>query len=197
MDIKCIIAIGNPGVEYNGTRHNVAQRVFLELEKMQELGWQKKSKLRAEIGFWSNTTSKKKVMLVKPDVYMNESGISVRSICDYFRLLPSDLMIIHDELDLPPGKLKLQIGGRASGHRGVLSIQKMLGNTQFIRLRLGIGHPRSYSMNQSVSSFVLEKPSITQEPMILEVVKYFCKNMDLLFEMEVMKANSFLQQKLI
>ena len=184
MDIKCIIAIGNPGVEYNGTRHNVAQRVFLELEKMQELGWQKKSKLRAEIGFWSNTTSKKKVMLVKPDVYMNESGISVRSICDYFRLLPSDLMIIHDELDLPPGKLKLQIGGRASGHRGVLSIQKMLGNTQFIRLRLGIGHPRSYS-------------SITQEPMILEVVKCFCKNMDLLFEMEVMKANSFLQQRLI
>ena len=103
MNTKCIIALGNPGQEYRDTRHNVAQRVFSQLERHSVLSWETKQKLYAEICFWIPNGAKKKFMLIKPTVYMNESGKTVNNVCAYFGIKSDEIIVIHDELDLVPG----------------------------------------------------------------------------------------------
>ena len=195
MNTKCIIALGNPGEEYKDTRHNVAQRVFYELERHSVLSWETKQKLCAEICFWVPNGAKKKFMLIKPTVYMNESGKTVNNVCTYFGIEPNEIIVIHDELDLVPGTAKIQLGGGAAGHNGVLDIYNSCGNQQFKRIRIGIGHPRALGFNQSVSNFVLQRPSEDEKKAIGKVVK-FCSNfLGEISQMSAIEANSYLQQE--
>ena len=175
MNTKCIIALGNPGREYRDTRHNVAQRVFSELEKHSVLSWETKQKLFAEICFWAPDGAKRRFMLIKPTVYMNESGKTINNVCTYFDIKSDEILVIHDELDLVPGAAKIQFGGGAAGHNGVLDIYKSFRNKKFKRIRIGIGHPRALGLHQSVSNFVLQRPSEDDEKAIGKVVK-FCSN---------------------
>ena len=194
MNTKCIIALGNPGQEYKDTRHNVAQRVFFELGIHSVLSWETKHKLYAEICFWVPKGAKKKFMLIKPTVYMNESGKTVNNVCAYFGIKADEIIVIHDELDLVPGTAKIQFGGGAAGHNGVLDIYKSFGNQKFKRMRIGIGHPRALGLNQSVSNFVLQRPSENEEKAIGKVVK-FCSNfLGEICEMDAVEANSYFQQ---
>ncbi len=194
MSAKCIIALGNPGQKYKHTRHNVAQRVFCELERHSVLSWEIKQKLCAEICFWIPNETKKKVLLIKPTVYMNESGKTVNNVCTYFGIESDEIIVIHDELDLIPGTAKIQFGGGAAGHNGILNIYKSCGNQQFKRIRIGIGHPRTLGLNQSVSNFVLERPSEDETKSIGKVVK-FCSNfLGEISQMSATEANSYLQQ---
>ena len=195
MNTKCIIALGNPGEEYKDTRHNVAQRVFYELERHSVLSWETKQKLCAEICFWVPNGAKKKFMLIKPTVYMNESGKTVNNVCTYFGIEPNEIIVIHDELDLVPGTAKIQLGGGAAGHNGVLDIYNSCGNQHFKRIRIGIGHPRALGFNQSVSNFVLQRPSEDEKKAIGKVVK-FCSNfLGEISQMSATEANSYLQQE--
>ena len=194
MNTKCIIALGNPGKEYRDTRHNVAQRVFSELERHSVLSWEIKHKLYAEICFWVSNGAKKKFLLIKPTVYMNESGKTVNNVCTYFGIKSDEIIVIHDELDLAPGTAKIQFGGGAAGHNGVLDIYKSLRNKKFKRLRIGIGHPRALGLRQSVSNFVLQRPSEVEGKEIGKIVK-FCSNFLVeISEMSSIEANSYLQQ---
>ena len=133
-------------------------------------------------------------MLIKPTVYMNESGRTVNNVCTYFDIKPDEIMVIHDELDLVPGAARIQFGGGAAGHNGVLDIYKFFKNQKFRRMRIGIGHPRALGLHQSVSNFVLQKPSEEEGEAIGNVVK-FCSNcLAEICKMSAIDANSYLQQ---
>lgn len=137
--MKLIVGLGNPGSKYQKTKHNLGFRVVEELGK--QLGdsiWQREDKFKSEIISLNN-----RLLLAKPQTYMNESGEAVKVLLDYFKISLDDLIIIHDELDLSLGKIKISLGGSGAGHHGVESIIEKLKSGSFVRIRLGIGNLKS------------------------------------------------------
>jgi PTH1 family peptidyl-tRNA hydrolase len=151
--MKLIVGLGNPGFEYKDTRHNVGFMVVDKLAK--ELGktvpsWDKDDKrnvLTAHVG---------EVLLVKPLTFMNKSGFAVRALVDFYKLTPADVWIIHDDIDLSLGKIKIREKGGSAGHNGVQSIIDQLKTSDFVRFRLGIGRGAT-TQDRSVISFVLSR----------------------------------------
>ncbi|MDP3724826.1 MAG: aminoacyl-tRNA hydrolase [bacterium] len=142
-----VVGLGNPGEKYEKTRHNTGFRVIDALE--------------------SNKTIHDKIMLlVKPQTYMNESGITVQRLLDFYHLDPSHLLLVHDDVDLPLGTIRLQKGRGAAGHKGVESVIERLKTNEFLRLRCGIGRPE----HGDVEQFVLEPFSKEEEPMVQRMV---------------------------
>lgn len=135
-----IIGLGNPGPDYARTRHNIG---FLALDRIREElaapEFRPDTKFSAEIS--SAIVGEEKVILAKPLTFMNESGRAVRALLDYYKLEPSALTVIHDDLDLAPGTLKTTDSSRSAGHNGVQDIIDVLGTQDFTRVRLGIGRP--------------------------------------------------------
>ncbi len=146
MDVRGLLAgLGNPGPGYEGTRHNTG---FEFVESLLRLGWQEgqvddlngrrfqcelwRVRLDCLDGTW---------LVAKPQTFMNLSGRCVQPLLAWHRLTPSDLVVVHDELDLPPGSLRFKLGGGNAGHNGLKSITELLGTPDFHRLRLGIGRP--------------------------------------------------------
>jgi len=150
-----IYLLGNPGKNYEQTRHNVARRLLPDLPLPQG-GWEKKFKGQYK-SFFHN--QKKHYLLISGD-FMNLSGEALGKMTAFFKLSPQDVLVVHDDLELPLGEWKLQKGGGLGGHKGLKSIKQHLGTGDFHRLRIGIGRPS----HGSVSSFVLGK--FTQEEMI-------------------------------
>lgn len=148
--IKLIVGLGNPGDKYTMTRHN-AGFWFVDL-----LAQQSNSRLAAEAklfgiaGKWSPHSDK---WLLKPSTFMNASGKSVAAITNYYKISPAEILVVHDELDLPPGQAKLKFGGGHGGHNGLRDIHAALGTPDYWRLRLGIGHPGNKA---EVVNFVLK-----------------------------------------
>ena len=147
MEINGIFAgLGNPGREYAGTRHNtgfIALQYFLsELERggarIEELNGAKFKALLWRI----RLNSGDEWLAAEPQTFMNLSGAAIQPIMAWYKIPAQRLIVLHDELDLPPGRMKLQKGGSPAGHNGLKSIQQMLGTTDFYRLRIGIGHPQ-------------------------------------------------------
>ena len=147
-----IAGLGNPGSKYHGTRHNLG---FMVLDRLALKAGIQKSKLfkKAEIG--RGRVGSQEAVLAKPQTFMNLSGVSVAALARHWRLKAEDLIVIHDDLDLGLGRLKLVSGGGAGGHKGVASIIEHLGNPGFIRLRVGIGRPEP--QNEEVERFVLQR----------------------------------------
>lgn len=129
--IKLIVGLGNPGKEYVKTRHN-AGFIFLDLLSNEFLT---ETKFKAEI---ANVTINKKILLAKPTTYMNASGESVVAICNFYKLLPKEILVVHDDLDVKLGEYKLQFNKGPKVHNGILSIENLLATTEFWRLRVGI-----------------------------------------------------------
>ena len=160
--MKLIVGLGNPGPEYAYTRHNIG---FIVIDRLaRELGelallWEKSDKHKAMIAKVGD------VMLVKPLTFMNASGIAVRSIVSYYNIQPDDVWVIHDDIDLPVGKIRIRAKGGSAGHNGVTSILEALKSDSFVRFRLGIGRGqetegRSDNKNlhhRSVIQYVLSK----------------------------------------
>lgn len=133
-----LVGLGNPGTQYALNRHNIGFMVVDALAHAYGApGWRKK--FQAEIT--DCTIGNEKVLLVKPQTYMNDSGRAVQEAAHFYKLAPKDIVVVHDELDLAPFKLKLKLGGGTAGHNGLKSIQSHLGTPEFRRLRFGIGHP--------------------------------------------------------
>ncbi len=158
--MKLIVGLGNPGGEYESTRHNIGFMVVDHLAR--ELGtmaltWEKDEKknvLTARVG---------DVLLVKPQTFMNKSGYAVAALVNFYKLTPSDIWVIHDDIDLPLGKIRIREGGSSAGHNGVASIIQELSTDAFLRFRMGIGRGKESTGKQmdknlhhrSVISFVL------------------------------------------
>lgn len=140
IPMKLIIGLGNPGKEYEKTRHNAG---FLALDSLQEaFGFEA---FREDKDFRSETVSGtidgEKVTLVKPLTFMNHSGEAVQRIVAYYKLSPTDIAVLHDDLDIVPGTLRTTVSSRAAGHNGVQDIIDRLGTQDFFRVRIGIGRP--------------------------------------------------------
>jgi PTH1 family peptidyl-tRNA hydrolase len=136
--MKLIIGLGNPGKEYAGTRHNVGFRCINRLAKKHGISLKQRG---SQAQFGIGEIEGNKVVLAKPRTFMNLSGNSLKLLIARFKVMSSDILIIHDELDLPLGKIRLYTGGGSGGHKGVESIIDELEGRDFIRIRLGIGRP--------------------------------------------------------
>jgi peptidyl-tRNA hydrolase, PTH1 family len=137
--MKLVIGLGNPGAQYEQTRHNVGFRVVDKLAA--KLGW-KWTERRSRAILASGMLGPEKVVLVKPITYMNNSGEAVSELMRWYKVQPEDILVVYDELDLPVGKIRLKSNGSAAGHHGMESITRYLHTHQFPRLRIGIGRPR-------------------------------------------------------
>ena len=138
--MKLIAGLGNPDEKYQYTRHNIGFMVVEKLAKellpveKSEKGWEGNKKFTAEICRIDDS-----LVLAKPHTYMNRSGIAVSSLCNFYKVKESDLWVIHDDIDLPLGKIRVRIGGSSGGHNGVESIIANFPTASFVRFRLGIG----------------------------------------------------------
>ena len=138
--MKLIIGLGNPGKEYANTRHNAG---FLCVDFLQQaFGFEPfalDKKMSAHLA--SGTLSDQKILLVKPETFMNNSGVAVQALLQFYKLSPADIAVIHDDLDIAPATYKTTLSSRAAGHNGVQDIITHLGTQDFFRIRLGIGRP--------------------------------------------------------
>jgi len=160
--IKLIVGLGNPGRQYEKTRHNAG---FLFLDSLaDDLGcaWVNESKFQGVLaqGKIANTP----VMLLKPDTFMNRSGLSVGKIARYYKLQPEEILVVHDELDFNPGLVKLKKDGGHAGHNGLRDIISHLNSNSFYRLRIGIGRPAA---GKVVADFVLSSPPKSEFELLL------------------------------
>ena len=137
MTIRMIVGLGNPGPEYELTRHNAGFWFVDNLNTGDR--WNRESKFSAQVA--KMKIGGEDVLLVKPQTYMNRSGLAVGAIARFFKIKPEEILVVHDELDIQPGQAKLKRSGSTGGHNGLKDIVSALGTQNFWRLRLGIGHP--------------------------------------------------------
>ncbi|USG65908.1 aminoacyl-tRNA hydrolase [Brevibacillus ruminantium] len=162
--MKVIVGLGNPGKKYEDTRHNAG---FMAIDKINDK-WGipvQQNKFRALVG--EGRIDGEKVLLVKPQTYMNLSGESIAEILKFYKLGPEDVVVIYDDLDLPPGQLRLREKGSAGGHNGIKSLIMHMGTQDFNRIKIGIGRPEP---GRSVSDYVLHPFSTEERPLISEAV---------------------------
>ena len=153
--MKLIVGLGNPGKKYENTRHNAGFWWLEAVARATRADFRRESRYFGEVARVPGAD----LWLLKPDTYMNESGRAVAALAMFYRIQPADILVAHDELDLPPGGIKLKFGGGLSGHNGLRDVAPALGTQDFWRLRIGIGHPRDLASNQQeVVDFVLHPP---------------------------------------
>lgn len=154
--IRLIVGLGNPGPEYETTRHNAG--FWLADHYADDL----RASFNFEKSFFGMVAKARRgaenVLLLKPATYMNRSGQAVGAMARFYKLEPSQVLVLHDELDLLPGQVKMKQGGGHAGHNGLRDIQSALGSPDFWRIRIGIGHPRTLGLAQQVADFVLHSP---------------------------------------
>ncbi|MDD3883648.1 MAG: aminoacyl-tRNA hydrolase [Gallionella sp.] len=151
--IRLIVGLGNPGREYEDTRHNAGCWWLDAFARAEGFNFRSENKFHglAARGVWRGH----ELWLLKPQTFMNVSGRSVGALVQFYKIAPAEILVVHDELDLPPGNAKLKQGGGHGGHNGLKDIIAHLGSRDFWRLRLGIGHPGERA---EVSNFVLNNP---------------------------------------
>lgn len=154
--IRLIVGLGNPGAEYENTRHNVGFQFLDELARRHGAFFNNERKFHGEV--CRIRLDGNEVWLLKPMTFMNLSGNAVVALALYYKIQPDEILVIHDELDLMPGRLKLKKGGGNAGHNGLKDISAKLSTPDFWRLRFGIGHPRKLGMAQQVADYVLSRP---------------------------------------
>ena len=166
-EIKLIVGLGNPGREYEATRHNAGFWWVDELARAQGANFKADNKfhgLVARVSLHGHD-----VHLLKPQTFMNVSGRAVVALALFYKILPDQILVVHDELDLPPGSAKLKLGGGHGGHNGLKDIIAHLGSKEFWRLRIGIGHPGE---RDQVVNYVLNAPRKEEQGLIEEAMQH-------------------------
>ena len=153
-----IVGLGNPGQKYERTRHNAGFWFMDELDRRQSLQLKANRKLHGEVG--RERFSGVDCLFLKPDTFMNNSGQAVRACVDYYQVQPERIIVAYDDLDLPPGTVRLKRGGGHGGHNGLKSMFQHLGDQSFWRVRLGIGHPGA---REAVTPWVLGRAGADDE----------------------------------
>jgi PTH1 family peptidyl-tRNA hydrolase len=184
--MKLIVGLGNPGKEYENTRHNVGFWVVQDLAKKYHCSLSSKKKFEALMG--ETEIEGEKVFMALPQTYMNLSGRSVCALMNYFKLSSSDLVVVHDELDLPVGKIKVVRQAGAAGHRGVDSIQECLGSKTFCRFRIGIGRPEQ---KQETVDFVLDSFGFEEKKQLDPILKKAREGLEIWVGQDVEAAIQF------
>lgn len=173
-DMWLIAGLGNPGNKYKDNRHNIGFMVADELARDNNFS-SFKSKFNGE--FAEGMIGAEKVVILKPMTYMNESGLSVGALAKFYKIQVERIIVFYDELDLPPGKVKVKQGGGSGGHNGIKSIDAHLGDKNYWRVRLGIGHPGD---KDRVSGYVLSDFSKAEQkwlPDFIDTVVRFSDNL--------------------
>ena len=191
--MKLLVGLGNPGPEYARSRHNVGYLVADEVARMTGAGFALR-KFGAEIA--EASTGGERFWIVKPQTYMNHSGEAVGAAMRFWKLDVADLVVVHDDLDLPAGGVKLKLGGGHGGHNGLRDIAARLSTTDFWRLRIGIGHPRdSARSEQEVADFVLQPPRKEEQALIDDVIDRSLALLDLMLAGQMEQAMHKLHSK--
>ena len=170
-----ICGLGNPGEKYQNTRHNIGFDLVEAIIEKYNFTLDKKDKTKE---IYKGSIKKNDCLFCKPKTYMNISGLPIREIVNFHKIPKSKILIIHDDLDLVVGKVKIKIGGGNGGHNGLSSIDDAIG-TNYKRLRIGINHPGSKEL---VSSYVLEKFNIDDRKIIDKVIESITQKFSLIFE---------------
>jgi PTH1 family peptidyl-tRNA hydrolase len=200
--MKIIVGLGNPGEKYEGTRHNIGfntlEHLLKKYEPLNNSTWEDNKKTKSQIKKVSINNIP--ALLAKPQTYMNNSGLAVSLLLQYFKVEPHDLIVINDELDLPLGKLQIRFGGGSAGHNGIESILSSLGTDKFMRIRMGIGHPHAKIINasrgddvpgrqktklrhnDSVSNYVISHFTDTEHKDVRTMTKQVQKNLELILQ---------------
>ncbi|PIG27680.1 PTH1 family peptidyl-tRNA hydrolase [Janthinobacterium sp. 35] len=170
MPIRLIVGLGNPGPEYEQTRHNAGFWLVDNLaNSLPGTRLQRDSRYNAMLA--KTSIAGKEVWLLEPLTFMNRSGQSVGALARFFKIAADEVLVVHDELDLMPGIARLKKGGSAGGHNGLKDITAALGTQDYWRLRLGIGHPRTLSLQQQVADFVLHRPRREDQELIEQAIE--------------------------
>jgi PTH1 family peptidyl-tRNA hydrolase len=181
--IRLLVGLGNPGPEYEATRHNAG---FWFIDAVaREL----RANLVPERSYFGLVARVNRpagpVWLLEPMTFMNLSGKSVAALARFFKIAPGEILVAHDELDLLPGQVKMKLGGSHAGHNGLKDIQAQLGSGDFWRLRLGIGHP---GVRAEVVDYVLRKPIAEQRDAIMKSIEQALGALDLMLEGDMERA---------
>ncbi len=165
-EIRLIVGLGNPGAQYEATRHNAGFWWVDEFARANAASFRPETKFH---GLFARMVAHgREVMLLKPQTFMNVSGRAVGAVAQFYKIEPANILVAHDELDLPPGTAKLKLGGGHGGHNGLKDIIAHLGTKDFWRLRIGIGHPGERS---EVSNYVLHPPRREEQLLIDEAMQ--------------------------
>jgi PTH1 family peptidyl-tRNA hydrolase len=162
--MKLVVGLGNPGKRYQGTRHNVGFAVLDALAAGPDVG-SFQGRFDAEVAEWRDETGK--ILLLKPDTFMNLSGRAVREAVDFYQVEASDLLVVCDDINLPLGKLRFRPRGTHGGHNGLRDIQNHLGTTQYSRLRIGVDAPPEHE----AVDYVLGRFRPSEKPVIEEAIQ--------------------------
>ncbi len=173
--IRLIVGLGNPGAEYLQTRHNAGFLFVDALAHAEGERFSAASKLHGDA--CRVRLAGEQVWLLKPMTYMNKSGIAVASALRYYKIEPEQCLVVHDDLDLPPGTVRLKFDGGHGGQNGLRDIKRHLGHGRFYRLRIGIGHP---GHRDAVTPWVLGRPSAQDEDAMLDGIREAADQLDLM-----------------
>ena len=187
--IRLLVGLGNPGPEYEDTRHNAG---FWWIDG---LARGLKATLQVDRGYHGLVArvnpapgidlAQGPIWLLKPMTYMNLSGKSVAALARFFKIAPNEILAVHDELDLPPGEMKFKQGGGNGGHNGLKDMQAQLGSADFWRLRLGIGHP---GIRDEVAGYVLRKPPLAERQAVEDCIQKSYAAVELMIKGDMAKA---------
>ncbi len=181
--IKLIVGLGNPGPEYEDTRHNAG---FWWVDEVSRVLKAPMTLDRNYFGTVARTSvNGQNLWLLEPQTFMNLSGKSVAPLARFFKIAPQEILVAHDELDLMPGQMKMKLGGSHAGHNGLKDIQAQLGSPDFWRLRLGIGHP---GVKAEVINHVLRKPPAAEREAIDQSITQALSALDLLIAGDMERA---------
>jgi len=186
--IRLVVGLGNPGAQYEKTRHNAGFWL------VDQIAADVRADFALEKSFFGHVAKTKvngePLYLLKPMTYMNRSGQAVGALARFYKVPVESILVLHDELDLPPGQVKLKRGGGHAGHNGLKDIQAALGSPDFWRLRLGIGHPRTLGLAQPVVDFVLQRPRRDEEEAIAAALERCCVQMPRLLAGDIEHATA-------
>jgi peptidyl-tRNA hydrolase, PTH1 family len=193
MPIRLIVGLGNPGSEYEQTRHNAGFWLVDNLAcRLGNSRLVRESRYNALLV--KTTIAGHDLWLLEPQSYMNRSGQAVAALARFYKIIPEDILVVHDELDLAPGIAKIKKGGSSGGHNGLKDITAALGTQDYWRLRIGIGHPRTFQVQQAVADYVLHRPRKEEQVPIddaiaksLDIITLLCEGK---FEMAMMQLHT-------
>lgn len=185
--IKLFVGLGNPGFEYEHTRHNAGFWWIDAIAAQLKLAPSLDKAYHGHVA--RGTHAGQPIWLLKPQTFMNLSGKSVGALARFFKIQPQEILVAHDELDMPPGQAKIKFGGGHAGHNGLRDIHAQLGTGDYWRLRLGVGHP---GIKSEVINWVLQKPRLEDRQMVDESIARSAKALPLLLAGEMERATALI-----
>ncbi len=185
--IKLFVGLGNPGPEYEDTRHNAGFWWVDALARQCKAPWTMEKGFQGLVA--RTSLEGRTVWMLQPQTFMNLSGRSVAALARFYKIAPEEILVAHDELDLPPGEAKLRLGGSHAGHNGLRDIHAQLGTDRYWRLRMGVGHPGN---REQVVGWVLKKPLLDQRIAIEQCMDRALKAVPQLLQGEFAKATALI-----